>query len=171
MNGMMTPLDVALMVVMLISLSVGLLRGLVQEAVSLATWIAATGAGYLSADAVQPYLAGLVSHTAARRLLAGGIIFVLVLITGGLLNRLLSRGVRRLGLGGMDRLLGMGFGVLRAAALITVAVMLLQLTRFPEHEWWIQSRLIPYFLPLAAQLRADLPTDPRSAPPAQARGS
>ena len=90
-------------------------------------------------------------------MLAGGLIFVLVLIMGGLLNRFLSQGVRRLGLGGMDRLLGLGFGALRATALITVVVMLMQLTRLPQHEWWVQSRLLPYFLPLATQLRRPSP--------------
>jgi len=37
--------------------------------------------------------------------------------------------------------------------------MLLQLTRLPQHEWWVQSRLLPYFLPLAAQLQAALPAE------------
>lgn len=158
-TDVLNPVDVVLVVVLLISLAVGLLRGLVQEAMSLATWVAAVAAGYLLAEPVQPYLAGLVAHPTARRVLAGALIFVLVLIVGGLLNRFLSQGVRRLGLGGMDRLLGLGFGALRAAALITVVVMLIQLTRLPEHEWWVQSRLLPYFLPLATQLRAALPAE------------
>lgn len=155
----MNPVDVLILVALVISLGVAFLRGLVQEAMSLATWVAAVAAGYLLAEPVQPYLTGLVAHATARRVLAGGLIFVLVLITGGLLNRFLSQGVRRLGLGGMDRLLGLGFGALRATALITVVVMLLQLTRLPQHEWWAQSRLLPYFLPLAAQLQAALPAD------------
>lgn len=159
MTGVLNPVDVLLVVLLVISLGVGLLRGLVQEAMSLATWIAAVGAGYLCAEPMQPYLAGLVTHQTARRVLAGSLIFVLVLIVGGLLNRILSQGVRRLGLGGMDRLLGLGFGALRATALISVVVMLVQLTRLPEHEWWVQSRLLPYFLPLAAQLRAALPAE------------
>lgn len=158
-TGVLNPVDVLLVVVLLISLGVAFLRGLVQEAMSLATWIAAAGAGYLFAEPLQPYLAGLVTHQIARRVLAGSLIFVLVLILGGLLNRFLSRGVRRLGLGGMDRLLGLGFGTLRAIALITVVVMLIQLTRLPEHEWWVQSRLLPYFLPLATQLQAALPAE------------
>jgi len=141
----LNPVDVLILVTLIISLGVAFLRGLVQEAMSLATWVAAVAAGYLLAEPVQPYLAGLVAHATARRVLAGALIFVLVLITGGLLNRFLSQGVRRLGLGGMDRLLGLGFGALRATALITVVVMLLQLTRLPQHEWWVQSRLLPYF--------------------------
>lgn len=152
-------MDTLILVVLVISLGVAFLRGLVQEAMSLATWVAAVAAGYLLAEPVQPYLAGLVAHPTARRVLAGALIFVLVLIMGGLLNRFLSQGVRRLGLGGMDRFLGLGFGALRAAALITVVVMLLQLTRLPQHEWWMQSRLLPYFLPLAAQLQAALPAE------------
>jgi len=155
----LNPVDVLILVTLIISLGVAFLRGLVQEAMSLATWVAAVAAGYLLAEPVQPYLAGLVAHATARRVLAGALIFVLVLITGGLLNRFLSQGVRRLGLGGMDRLLGLGFGALRATALITVVVMLLQLTRLPQHEWWVQSRLLPYFLPLAAQLQAALPAE------------
>lgn len=155
----MNPVDVLILMVLAISLGVAFLRGLVQEAMSLSTWVAATAAAYLLTEAVQPYLAGLVAHATARRVLAGSLVFILVLITGGLLNRFLSQGVRRLGLGGMDRLLGLGFGALRATALITVVVMLLQLTRLPQHEWWVQSRLLPYFLPLAAQLQAALPAE------------
>lgn len=156
---MLNPVDVLILVIIIISLGVAFLRGFMQEAMSLGTWIAAAMAAYWLAEPMQPYLAGWVDHPAFRRILAGSIIFVLVLIIGGLLNRFLSRGVHRLGLGGMDRLLGLGFGALRATALITVLVLLAQLTPLPEHAWWAQSRLLPYFLPLAAQLQAHFPEE------------
>lgn len=159
---MLNPIDVFILVVLAISLGVAFLRGLVQESVSLATWIAAAAAGYWGSEPAAPYLSWLIAHETARRVLAGVGVFVLVLILGGVLNRLLSQSVRRLGLSGMDRLLGMGFGAFRAIALITVAVLLAQLTNLPRSDWWLQSRLIPYFLPLATQLREKLPMDARA---------
>ena len=58
----LNPVDVLIFVALLISLGVAFLRGLVQEAMSLATWIAAVAAGYLLAEPMQPYLTGLVTH-------------------------------------------------------------------------------------------------------------
>ena len=43
---MLNPIDAFILVVLAVSLGVAFLRGLVQESVSLATWIAAAAAGY-----------------------------------------------------------------------------------------------------------------------------
>ena len=162
---MVNPIDVLILVVLAISLGIALLRGLIQEALSLATWLAAAAAGYWGAAAVQPYLSGLIAQDGLRHAVAGVLLFVVVLILGGLLNRMMGQTIRRLGLGGIDRLLGMVFGAARAAALITLAVMLAQLTPLPRSEWWVRSALVPYFVPLAARLQARLPADvPTPAP-------
>lgn len=168
---MVNPIDVLILVVVAISLGIALLRGLVQEALSLATWVAAAAAGYWGAAAVQPYLAGLIAQDGLRHVVAGVLVFAMVLILGGLINRLMGQTIRRLGLGGVDRLLGMAFGAARAAALITLAVMLAQLTPLPRSEWWVRSALVPYFLPLAARLQARLPADVQTPAPVEGLGT
>ncbi|GMV69406.1 MAG: hypothetical protein AMXMBFR76_18450 [Pseudomonadota bacterium] len=164
---MVNPIDVLILVVVAISLGIALLRGLVQEALSLATWFAAAAAGYWGAAAVQPYLSGLIAQDGLRHVVAGVLVFAVVLILGGLINRMMGQTIRRLGLGGVDRLLGMVFGAARATALITLAVMLAQLTPLPRSDWWARSALVPYFLPLAARLQARLPADVPTSAPAQ----
>ena len=168
---MLNPIDVLILVVVVISLGLALLRGLIQETLSLATWLAAAAAGYWGAATIQSYLSGLITSDGLRYVTAGALLFVVVLIIGGLINRMVSRMVRRLGLGGVDRLLGMGFGALRATALITLGVLLAQLTPLPQSQWWARSTLVPYFVPLAAQLQARLPKDAPSPLPAEPKGA
>jgi len=65
--------------------------------------------------------------------------------------------VQSTGLSGTDRLLGMLFGLLRGAALGSVAVLLAGFTPLPADPWWQQSRIVPSFQRGAEWLRTWLP--------------
>jgi len=54
---------------------------------------------------------------------------------------------------GMDRLLGFAFGLLRGLVLLGVFVILGQLLRLQEEQWWRHSMLIPYGESMANGLR------------------
>jgi membrane protein required for colicin V production len=72
------------------------------------------------------------------------IIFVTVLILGGLVSWLARKLVRQTGLSGLDRVLGAGFGLLRAAVLVGLAVIVLQFAEVDQESWWQQARFRPY---------------------------
>jgi membrane protein required for colicin V production len=68
-------------------------------------------------------------------------IAVLIVFTVGRL--LLKLMLRAVGLGFVDRLLGAGFGVLRGALIVFVAVLIGGMTALPRAAWWRDSSLAP----------------------------
>jgi len=90
---------------------------------------------------------------------AFGGLFLATLLLGGLVGILASHLVDYTGLTGTDRVLGMGFGLLRGGAFIAVLVLVAGLTPLPRDPWWQQSLLLDHFQQTALWLRDFLPPE------------
>jgi membrane protein required for colicin V production len=101
----------------------------------------------------------VISYPSARIATAFGILFFMTLILGGLISFILNHLIEKTGLTGTDRLLGLLFGVLRGAVLVSIMVMLAGVSPLPEDPWWKQSLLIPPFQSLAVWLKDHIPSD------------
>lgn len=148
----MTWVDVAVLAGLAVSGLIGLLRGFVREVLGIAGWV---GAGIIAVWAHRPVVAWLAPqlgpHSALADPLAYGLTFVVALTVLLVLTHLISRGVHRVGLGGIDRLLGLVFGLARGAAVVAVAYMLAQML-IPVQNWppaVRQSRSLPLVYDLA----------------------
>jgi membrane protein required for colicin V production len=82
------------------------------------------------------------------------LMFLLVLIAGGLLNSLIAVLIKKSGLTGTDRVLGMLFGAARGVLVIGIIVMIFQLMELEEEPWWQESRLVAVGEPLADWLQS-----------------
>ncbi|MFC4728233.1 CvpA family protein [Coralloluteibacterium thermophilus] len=167
--------DLVLIGILALSTLIGLVRGFLVEALSLAIWAAAFWLAFTYGHAATALFAG-VEPPSARLVLGYATVFVGAILVGGLLTWLLSRLIRVSGLSGTDRLLGMLFGLLRGAALGCVLVLVLGFTALPQDPWWAESRLLPQFERGAAWMATWLPDwaaasidfRPEPAPPAPA---
>ena len=130
----MTGFDFAVIAILLVSLLFGLWRGLVYEVLSLAGWPVAFLLSRLFAGDVAPMMPG--AQETMRVTLAYAVVFVAALIVWGALAWLLSRLVKAVGLGWLDRVLGGLFGVLRGGLVILVLVWLAGMTSVPEQTFW-----------------------------------
>ncbi|MCC7257455.1 MAG: CvpA family protein [Gammaproteobacteria bacterium] len=146
-------LDLAFIGILLASALIGLVRGLVREAISLLVWVAALWVAGRHSAAVAPLLAEWLANPQARLWAARGAVFLGVLIGGGLLGWLVTRALRSAGLGLPDRLLGVAFGVARGVLLVAVTVIVLRIAAVTGEPWWQESKLIPYAAPVADALR------------------
>lgn len=155
----MTGADIVILVIIGISALLSLIRGFIKEALSLVTWIAAFWVSLAFTDRAADLLANWVSLPSARAALAFAGLFVTVLLLGGLVNYLIGQLVRKTGLSGTDRMLGMVFGVVRGAMVVAVLVLLAGLTAVPQDPWWQDSTLLPHFERIALWLRDFLPPD------------
>lgn len=79
-------------------------------------------------------------------LIAFIILFLLTLLVGNLIGALISSLIHVTGLSATDRVLGVGFGVLRGALVVVILVVLLKMTPAIHDPWWNESTLIPHFL-------------------------
>jgi len=144
----MLTVDVIILAVLAISVIVGLVRGFFREALSVLTWAAAVWITLEYSQVMDPLLGSLASP--GLRFWAGKIlIFVLVLIVGGLVNHFIHVLVAKTGLTGTDRVLGMLFGAIRGALVVGLGVVVFRLIELDQEAWWEESRAIAFFEPAA----------------------
>jgi len=72
-------------------------------------------------------------------------LFVITLLLSSLINYVVSQLVKKTGLSGTDRMIGVVFGVARGAAVVGILVLLAGLTTLPQDDWWQDSQLVGHF--------------------------
>ena len=153
--------DIAIVILVLISMVVGIVRGFFREAISLVALLAAIWAAFrlapLGGDLVGSIAGGWISSEALQAWIGRGLIFVAVLLIGGLVGFLVSRFLQATGLSGTDRFLGMAFGFARGALLAGVLALAGNYLGFAQDGWWTESRLIPYAEQIGAHIQALAP--------------
>ena len=81
-------------------------------------------------------------------------VFVAVLCVGAVVGFVMGLLARSSGLGWLDRLMGMMFGLARAVVLLGVLAVCGELLHLHEESWWRRSTLIPYCEKAGDWLRA-----------------
>jgi membrane protein required for colicin V production len=157
----MNAFDVIIIAVLLLSVLVGLWRGLISEVLALLTWIAAFWVAWKFGPGVSAHFDRMIQTPVLRLVVGYGLCFIAVLIVGALVRFGIQTLVDSTGLGGTDRLLGMIFGFARGLLLVTLIVFLVGLTSFAREPMWQQSTLLPQFKGLAAWLDEQLPANVR----------
>ncbi len=150
-------IDYAIIGLIAISAILGLMRGLVREVFSIATWVAAIWVGLSFSRELSFYLRTLIEHPAGRMAAAFAGLVVITLIVGGLVGYFVRQIIDKTGLTGSDRLAGLVFGIARGMVVIAMLVLLAGLTPLPNDSWWRESTLIAPFQSLALWLRDQAP--------------
>ncbi len=153
--------DYSIIGCIVISATIGLVRGFVREAISMVTWVCAIALGLLYCERVSSLFSSI-SVQGIRLLLAFLLLVLATLIIGGLLNFLLTRLVALTGLGATDRLIGMLFGILRGGVIISVLILMMEiplLQHWKTDPAWLNARLVPTFHSMAHWIKSMLPPD------------
>ena len=155
----MAILDLVIIGLIAVSTVISLARGFVREAFSLAIWVLAFWISWSFFRDLEVPLRAWIGSPTARLGIAFGILMIVTLTVGGLVNYLIIQLVERTGMSGTDRLIGMVFGAARGVLLVAVLVLLAGLTPMPGESWWVDSTLVGYFEELAFWLRDLLPPE------------
>jgi membrane protein required for colicin V production len=150
----LTGADVLIVLVVVASTIVGLARGFIREALALAFWIVGLWCAWTFGYLLEPHLGGYLAEPAVRPWVGRVGVLTAVLAVGflvGLVMRYFTQGV---GLGAIDRVIGMLFGVLRGLVLVGVIVICGELLHMNHESWWHRAKLIPYGETLGDWLRA-----------------
>jgi membrane protein required for colicin V production len=135
------------------------MRGFVREALSLATWVIAIWIAATFTPRLAAELPSGIESEAVRQAIGFGILFVLSLMVGALINTLISQLVKKTGLSGADRVFGVIFGILRGGLIILVFVVIGGMTPMPEADWWQSSVLLEWFESTAMVIQDYIPQD------------
>jgi membrane protein required for colicin V production len=146
----MVVIDWIALVIVVLSALIGLKRGFTREVLSVVTWVLAVVVAMSFSDRLSLLLVQWIQTDSWRLATAFGILFVLTLIVGAMLNHVLSEFVRMIGLGGLDRTLGVLFGVLRGAIVVVLLLVLARLLTLDEQ--WRDGFVMPMAEPVVQAL-------------------
>ena len=142
----MNELDTAILLVTALSCIFGFWRGFVKEILALVTWIAALLIAWAGSDHLSGLMANIIENDSVRDISAFALIFIMVVLLGSILSRVLAKLLIITGLRFFDSFLGGMFGIARGLIIVLVS-MLISSIFISETEQWQQSILIPYGLP------------------------
>jgi len=152
-------IDYVILAIIAISMFISVTRGFVREALSLVIWIAAFWVALTFSNELALRLEGMIETPSARVIAAFAILFLVTLVVGGLTNYLIGQLVKKTGLGGTDRAIGMLFGIARGGVIVAVLVVFAGLTPLPQDPWWSESLLLIHFQQLAEWMIEFLPPE------------
>lgn len=150
-------IDLVILAVITISVITGLIRGFVKELVALCIWILAIWVAYKYSKILDPWLLKYIQDQTVRTIAAFVIILIAMLLVGGIINATLSYILKRAGLSGTDRLLGMVFGFVRGVFIVALMMLVIKMTSFPYEEYERQSLLYKEFNPIVNWLSTLMP--------------
>jgi len=149
----MIAVDYIIIAIVIVSAIMGLVRGLLREAIAVITWFLAIVLAWGFASSLEPILGGVLVGSPLRIWAARAIIFVFVLLIGGAVGVIVSHFVRVSIFAPTDKMLGFVFGVIRGIVIVGAFTIAIQAMRMDEDARWKNSRLMPYAVGVADALR------------------
>lgn len=140
----MSLLDVAILVLLLISAGVGWLRGILRELFSLVSWAVAGWLAYRFRAEAGGLLQSWISDPTLQQVVGGVALFVIAVLILSLVGNLTAMLVEKAGMRAADRSLGLVFGIVRGLVLAAGVVLLLRAAGFDQQTWWQSSLLVEY---------------------------
>ncbi len=161
-------IDIIVLITIVLSILFALYRGLVCELLGISSWIlAGLGALYMYSP-MQKIMGGMIDDEKLAGIAGSALVALTVLIIMTIVNSQITNRLRQSSLSGLDRTLGLIFGVLRALLLIAL-VYIGAATFLPEAQIrtmaqenisipYIQkiARLLEHFVPKNVQADLDI---------------
>jgi membrane protein required for colicin V production len=166
----MNTVDIVVIAVVAISALIAFLRGFVREVLTIGSWLGASLVTLYGFPLLQPKFEQWISSKLAADIVCGISLFLGSLIIFSILSHMVARFVRGSALTAVDRSLGLLFGLVRGAILVSLAYMLI-LALDPSLLY--KARTVPMMERGAeilkemapAKLADDLPADLHLPPP------
>ncbi len=154
-------IDFTILAIFGISILIGILRGATREVLGITGWIGAFAVVFYGLPLFRPLGRHYIHNPMVADAVTAGILFILSLAVFILISRLISSSVKGSMFGGLDRSLGLVFGIVRG--LFVVCLIYLAMSFFyPPQEIphsILSARLTPFVAQGAHELKRLIPKD------------
>ncbi|MGA2048513.1 MAG: CvpA family protein [Terracidiphilus sp.] len=140
----LTWVDWAIVIFMLLSILGGISQGFFRSVCSLGGLILGLLLAAWNYPLVAAPLKPLLKSGEAADIIGFLLIAVIVMVIAGLLGALLSKALKSIGLGCLDRIAGGIFGFFQGILLVTLAI-LVTVAFYPQAHWLLESKLPRHF--------------------------
>jgi membrane protein required for colicin V production len=152
--------------IFLVSVLVGIMRGFIKESLSIISWIVAIWLAMTfcvqAGDFVGQYIE--IPNLKFRKWAGFSLIFIGTLFLFAFASYVITKLFVRGPIKGTDRVLGIGFGAVRAAAIVVAVVIVTRGLGMENSDWWKNSQYLSKFVPFADYVEALMPKDWQSDP-------
>lgn len=152
-------IDYSIIIIMLVSLLMGIVRGLMCEVMSLITWSAAFMLAISYCKRLSGVFNNIIPEAGIRIVIAFILTVFVVLIIGRIITRAIEKIIQSTQFTITDRITGCVFGFIRGFAIITVTLVMLKSTGIIQNYVVKGSTLISKFGYSASWLETKLPDD------------
>jgi membrane protein required for colicin V production len=151
--------DLAVLVVVAISAAAAFMRGFVRDSLGIVAWAGAAWFAYTFVDLARPLARDFVGNEQMAEVIAYAVLFLVGLLILSIMTSIIAQVIHGLGLGALDRTLGIAFGLARGALLVIAAYIGAGWLSIPER--WPQpvreARLLPFVADGATKLAEHIP--------------
>ncbi|MBF0561176.1 MAG: CvpA family protein [Alphaproteobacteria bacterium] len=157
----MNVLDIAIVVLLLLSGLLAFMRGFVQEVLGIMAWIGAAFAAMYGLRYAKPFAREVITIPLVADIVAGVTIFLVVVLVLSIITRSISRMVQTSGLNSLDRSLGFLFGLMRGALVACLGFLLVSsLMEEASYPGWLrEAKLLPLVERGANMVRSVIPDE------------
>ena len=155
----MTWIDAAALLIVVLSAMFSMVRGFVREVLGVFAWVGAALAAFRFYPLVLPYVNSVLPMKNLVVYVSMGLVFLVTLIVLSIVSALIGGFVRESALSGLDRSLGVVFGLVRGAVIVCLAYVALSVAVDPA-QWpgpVVNARFLPWAREGAVALVAYLP--------------
>jgi membrane protein required for colicin V production len=146
-------LDIGLLAFLLLSVIVGLVRGVVFELLSLAGWFAAYFVALYATPSFQDWIHIGAPGSSLNYAATFACVFLVSLVVWSVGARLVRALIRATPLSPFDRLLGAGFGLVRGVVVLLIAALLIGVSPWGQAPMWRQSMGVAWLNSVVHELR------------------
>ena len=152
-------IDIIMLIFVAISILIGIYRGFVKEVLSVTAWVLAAFVAFRFGQQASVYIKPYISQEPLALAVAYVAVFLVALIAFSIVGHIVSQIFASSGMSGFDRSLGSVFGVLRAAIVVAILILVGRFMAMDQQQWWLDSEFLPHFEPLVEWIKAFLPED------------
>jgi len=156
----MTAIDIIIVVALLVSAIISFIRGFYREFISLTVWVVAIILALGFSSHFASLLPDSIESPAARLGISAFVLFFGTLLVGSLGTWLAMQVLASRRANSFDRIAGVLFGLMRGFSIVTLLVLMANLTPAIKQElWWRNSTILPSVQKVAKSIHKQLPND------------
>ncbi len=151
-------IDIIFIVVILILGFAGLKRGFFSQLITIIGLLAGLFCAYFFSDDLSPYIAKIIGERDSNNLISFILIFAAAILISMLLNKIFKNALNELGAEGLDKILGLSFGLIQGIFIcIGITALLTLQPLFDPEPIFTDSFIGSRFLSVLPQLEKLLP--------------
>jgi len=164
MNIFASNYDIVFFGIIAFSAILAFIRGGVAEILSLSSWFIALWFMHKFGTTMDKYIPLSITNNLARSAIIFILSFIFIAIIIAILKKILANLIDSIGLGGLNYLIGILFGVIRGLLICALLIIVVEMLNLDSSHSWQNSKLYPVLLPIVTWIADSVPEKIRHLP-------